>query len=142
RDPKTILRSSSTSGKLRQGNRIAQGHNCKKDRALSTHVTIEVGEGEAGSRIDRFLGHRFYPAYSRSFLTGLIASGEILVNGRPVRPAYRIGPGDTITAHLAPQTESSPAAEPIELRIVDEDDHLLVVDKPAGMVVHPGPGTK
>ncbi len=105
-------------------------------------MTIEVGEGEAGSRIDRFLGHRFYPAYSRSFLTGLIASGEIRVNGRPVRPAYRLGPGDTIEAHLAPQTESSPEPEPIDLRIVHEDDHVLVIDKPAGMVVHPGPGTK
>lgn len=105
-------------------------------------VTIDVGDGEAGSRIDRFLGHRFYPAYSRSFLTGLIASGEIKVNGRRVRPAYRLGVGDKIEAHLAPQTESSPTPEPIELTILHEDDHILVVEKPAGMVVHPGPGTK
>jgi len=108
----------------------------------TTTVVIDVGEDEAGGRIDRFLGHRFYPAYSRSFLTGLIASGEILVNGRSVRPAYRIGIGDRIEAHLAPQTESSPAPEPIPLSILYEDEHILVIDKPSGMVVHPGPGTK
>ena len=107
-----------------------------------TNVVIDVGEDEAGGRIDRFLGHRFYPAYSRSFLTGLIASGEIRVNGKPVRPAYRIGIGDRIEAHLAPQTESSPTPEDIPLSILHEDEHILVIDKPAGMVVHPGPSTK
>ena len=107
-----------------------------------TKVVIDVGKTEAGSRIDRFLGNRFYPSYSRSFLTGLITSGEITVNGAPVRPAYRIGPGDQIQVTLEPVTESSPEPEPIELKVLYEDEFLLLVDKPAGMIVHPGPGTK
>lgn len=105
----------------------------------STLVHIDIGEAEAGSRIDRYLGKRFYPTYSRSFLTGLIASGHIRVNGHPVRPAYRLGLGDQIVADLAPRTEGSPEPQPIELDIAYEDNFILLVRKPAGMLVHPGP---
>ncbi len=107
-----------------------------------TEVDIVIGENEAGSRIDRYLGNRFYPAYSRSFLTGLISSGEITVNGAAVRPAYRVGRGDRIKAILAPRADDTPQPEPIPLDILFEDDFILVVNKPAGMIVHPGPGTK
>ncbi len=107
----------------------------------TTTVDIDIGEAEAGSRIDRFLGNRFYPTYSRSFLTGLIVSGEITVNQKTVRPAYRLGPGDQVRVRLAPHTESTPEPEPIPLSIVYEDDFILVVEKPAGMIVHPGPST-
>lgn len=101
-------------------------------------VTIQVGEKEAGSRIDRFLGNRFYPAYSRSFLTGLIGSGDIRVNDKPVRPAYRLGIGDVIRCSLEPQTDGSPEPEDIPLDIAYEDDFIILVRKPAGMIVHPG----
>lgn len=106
------------------------------------HVLIEIGAGESGSRIDRFLGNRFYPAYSRSFLTGLIADGRIRVNGHQVRPAYRLGPGDRIDVELVENSESSPGPENIPLDVLYEDDFLLLVNKPAGMIVHPGPNTK
>lgn len=105
-------------------------------------VHIEIGPQEAGSRIDRFLGNRFYPTYSRSFLTGLIEQGKILVDGRTVRPAYRVAVGDRIEVRLEPHTESSPEPEDIPLEIVYEDDELLVVHKPAGMLCHPGAGRK
>jgi len=112
------------------------------ERPQSTTVVIEIGDHEAGSRIDRFLGNRFYPAYSRSFLTGLITSGQITVNAARVRPAYRVGPGDRIEAVLEAITESSPQPEPIDLDVLHEDEFILVVNKPAGMIVHPGPGTR
>ena len=102
-------------------------------------IHIEIGEAEAGSRIDRFLGKRFHPTYSRSYLTGLIAAGKIRVGGETVRPAYRLGVGDRIAADLAPQTEGSPEPEEIELDVAYEDDFILLVRKPAGMIVHPGP---
>lgn len=108
----------------------------------TTTVEIDISEHEAGSRIDRFLGNRFYPTYSRSFLTGLISSGLVTVNDTRVRPAYRIGKGDRIKAVLEPITESSPEPEPIPLEILHEDEFILIVNKPDGMIVHPGPGTR
>jgi 23S rRNA pseudouridine1911/1915/1917 synthase len=105
-------------------------------------VDVTVDPTAAGGRIDRFLGNRFYPTYSRSFLTGLIESGDITVNGATVRPAYRVAPGDVIRARLAPRTEVSPAPEDLPLEVLFEDDLIVVVNKPAGMIVHPGPKTK
>lgn len=104
----------------------------------SQSIRIEITEAEAGTRVDRFLGNRFYPAYSRSFLTDLIAAGGITVNGRPVRPAYRLAQSDVIEAMLIPRTEQTPGPEDIPLDVLYQDEHILVVHKPAGMVVHPG----
>jgi len=108
----------------------------------ASDVEIRIDASEAGGRIDRFLGNRFYPTYSRSFLTGLIDSGEITVNGERVRAAYRVGQGDVIRARLAPRTEDSPVAEDLPLDVLYEDDLIVVVNKPAGILVHPGPKTR
>ncbi len=105
-------------------------------------VDVAVTDAEAGTRIDRFLGNRFYPAYSRSFLTGLIVSGAITVNEKTVRPAYRIVSGDAIRCRLLPLAEDTPGPEDLPLEVLHEDDLIVVVNKPAGMIVHPGPGQK
>jgi 23S rRNA pseudouridine1911/1915/1917 synthase len=110
------------------------------DQDESDAIAIEVGDAEAGVRIDRFLGQRFYPAVSRSFLTDLVIAGTLKVNGQAVRPAYRVKPGDLIAGPLVAQTEASPQPEAIALDVAYEDDQILMVRKPAGMVVHPGPG--
>lgn len=102
-------------------------------------IEIRIDEAESGVRIDRFLGKRFFPAISRSFLTDLIASGGLTVNGNSVRPAYRVRSGDVIAGTLVPRAEASPQPEAIPLDIAYEDEHILLVRKPAGMVVHPGP---
>lgn len=102
-------------------------------------IEIHVEAPEAGVRIDRFLGKRFFPAISRSFLTDLIANGGLTVNGSPVRPAYRVRPADVIAGTLTPRSEASPEPQPIPLDVAYEDEHILLVRKPAGMVVHPGP---
>ncbi len=101
-------------------------------------LEIHVGEDEAGVRIDRFLGKRFFPAISRSFLTDLVVSGTLTVNGSGVRPAYRVKAGDVIAGTIHPQSEATPQPEPIPLDVAYEDEHLLLIRKPAGMVVHPG----
>lgn len=99
---------------------------------------FEVADG--GVRLDRFLADRV-PGLSRSAAQRLIDSGQVTVNGEPVRASHKIKIGDLILAPLPDETEAPPlAAEPIPLSIVYEDSALLVVNKAAGMVVHPAPG--
>ncbi len=101
---------------------------------------IVVSAAEAGRRIDRFLGERLFPEYSRSYLTGLIISGRIRVDGKRVRKNYRIADGETISMELHIRNPSSPEAEEIPLDIIHEEEHFLVINKPVGLVIHPGKG--
>jgi 23S rRNA pseudouridine1911/1915/1917 synthase len=94
-----------------------------------------------GDRLDRALAH-LVPEFSRSYLQQLIESGAVRVNGAAVRKASgRVRAGDAGEIELRP-TPQSQAFQPedLPLAIVHEDEHLLVVDKPAGLVVHPAPG--
>lgn len=105
-------------------------------------VEIDVDAAHDGSRLDRFLAEQV-AGISRSAAQSLIGDGRVTVNGAPARASHRLRPGDAVVARLqgVPQTqEAQTAAEAIPLQIVFEDDWLLVVDKPAGMVVHPAPG--
>ncbi len=82
---------------------------------------------------------------SRSAAQTLIAAGRVLVNGRPGRPGQRIGEADTLSVDLLPEPGETPEPAALEgtrvdLRVVLEDEWLAVIDKPAGMVVHPAPG--
>lgn len=92
---------------------------------------------EAGERIDRVLAARF-PDLSRAQIQRLIRSGAITVNDRVVRPSYCLSLGDRIAVTLPEEASIRP--ERIPLDIIYEDEHLLVVNKPAGMVVHPAAG--
>ncbi|MEW6446629.1 MAG: RluA family pseudouridine synthase [Bacillota bacterium] len=98
-----------------------------------------VEEEEAGTRIDLYLA-REIPDISRSRFQHFINEGQVLVNARTVRPSYRLRPGDEISVHLPPAEIPAIAPEPIPLEIFYEDQDLLVVNKPRGMVVHPGAG--
>lgn len=89
---------------------------------------------EAGERLDRVLAARF-PQLSRAQLQRLIRSGAITVNDAVVRPAYRLTPGDRITVTFPEEPTVRPESLPLD--IIYEDEYLLVVNKPAGMVVHP-----
>ena len=94
----------------------------------------------SGERLDRFLA-RAQTDLSRSRLQALIRDGHASVNGRPGRASQRLRGGDRVRLELpAAPVASSLEAEPLPLAIVYEDDHLLVVDKPPGLVVHPGAG--
>jgi len=98
-----------------------------------------VPEELAGLRLDQALA-RMFPEYSRSRLKEWLLAGAITVDGGPRRPRDAVAGGETIT--LEPRTESEvrAAPEPIQLDVVYEDDDLLVVNKAAGLVVHPGAG--
>jgi len=101
--------------------------------------TFTVGADDAGARLDVFLAGR--TDLSRSHLKKLIDDGHVvLADGSPVKPSYRIEEGDVIRLTVPPRDESSFEPEPLSLDIVYEDEHLAVVNKPPGMVVHPGRG--
>jgi 23S rRNA pseudouridine1911/1915/1917 synthase len=93
---------------------------------------------QAGFRLDQFLAHQV--GWSRARLQKLLKSGQVRVNGE-VRPAsYRVRPGDAVVVMVPPPAPSHLAPEALPLAILFEDQDLLVVDKPPGLVVHPGAG--
>jgi len=100
-------------------------------------VELEVQEG--GFRLDRFLADHV-PDLSRSAAQGLIDDGQITVNGGPAKASYKVRQGDAVVVCRPAAHVTDPVAEAIPLHIVYEDAWLLVVDKAAGMVVHPAPG--
>jgi 23S rRNA pseudouridine1911/1915/1917 synthase len=94
-----------------------------------------------GERLDRALAD-LVPEFSRSYLQSLVAGGAVALDGRAVvRPAHRVRAGASVRIELRPTPQSQAfRPEPMELHVVHEDEHLLVIDKPAGLVVHPAPG--
>ncbi|RDV82933.1 RluA family pseudouridine synthase [Ammonifex thiophilus] len=102
---------------------------------------LQVEEEEAGVRLDVYLA-RNLPENSRSYLQRLINEGYVQVGGRKVKPSYRVKSGEEIMVFLPPAEAPEVEPEPIPLEIIYEDEDLLVVNKPRGMVVHPGAGHK
>ena len=99
-----------------------------------------VDEAGAGARLDAWLSGAV-PELSRSRVQGLIADGHVLLEGARARPSSRLRTGQEVTLVIPAPTPAEPRAEAIALHVVHEDDDLIVVDKPAGLVVHPGAGT-
>jgi 23S rRNA pseudouridine1911/1915/1917 synthase len=93
----------------------------------------------AGKRFDQALAEMF-PEYSRSRLAEWIRSGDALLEGEPVRPRDPVRGGETVTVALRTEAEVDALPEAIALSIAYEDADVLVIDKPAGLVVHPGAG--
>jgi 23S rRNA pseudouridine1911/1915/1917 synthase len=93
----------------------------------------------AGTRIDRFLAGED-TGLSRSALQALVADGHVLCNGKPVPKSLKLKAGDTILLEIPDAKPIAAVPQDIPLDIVYEDAHLLVVNKPKGMVVHPAPG--
>jgi 23S rRNA pseudouridine1911/1915/1917 synthase len=101
---------------------------------------ITAGAEDAGERLDRFLARRL-AGLSRSRLKQLIEAGHVSVGGATLSdPSRRVKPGQVFEVTLPAATTAKPAGQPMDLSIVYEDEDLIVVDKPAGMVVHPAPG--
>ncbi len=110
------------------------------DEGSAVPVTLEVAAADAGQRLDRFLAASM-PALSRSRLQALIRSGSVSdQQGTIGDPGRRVKPGERIHVDVPPAEPAVPAAEAIPLRVVFEDKHLIVIDKPAGLVVHPAAG--
>jgi 23S rRNA pseudouridine1911/1915/1917 synthase len=96
-----------------------------------------VAEAEAaGERLDSYLGAALRP-YSRSRLKAFIVAGDLTVNGAAVKPSYRLREGDVVAGTIRPPADPLPEAEDIPLTIYYEDEHVVVVEKPAGMLTHP-----
>jgi 23S rRNA pseudouridine1911/1915/1917 synthase len=102
-------------------------------------VLIEAQAGDRGKRLDAFL-HERLPEFSRSRLQSWIKSGRVLVNGATPRASYLVRGGDTVSVVPGELPPLRAEAEDLPLRILYEDDDVVVIDKPAGMVVHAGAG--
>lgn len=107
---------------------------------LYERFSMTIDKGQEPLRIDKFLMHRIEGA-TRNKLQQAINLGMVLVNGKEIRPNYKIKPLDTIVVYsdMSPE-ETDVVPEKMELNIVYEDTDLMIINKPAGMVVHPGSG--
>jgi len=107
---------------------------------LYEHLRMEVDRGQEPVRIDRYMSEHVQHS-SRNRIQKAAEAGFIHVNGIPVKSNYKVRPGDVVTLMLdRPHYDTTIEPEDIPLDIVYEDNELLVVDKPAGLVVHPGVG--
>jgi len=102
-------------------------------------ASFEVSETDAGTRLDAFLASRI-DGWSRARLQRLIDSGDVLVNGKLAKPSYKVSASDQVEVELIPAPAGNFTPENIPLEIVFEDDHVIVINKPAGLVVHPAAG--
>ncbi len=117
-----------------------QDDNTAEEPGQFEHWRMTVDAGQQPVRIDKFLAEHMQHS-SRNRIQTAAEAGCIQVNGKPVKSNYKVRPEDIITLMLDhPKHDSSIQAEDIPLDIAFEDDDVLVVNKPAGMVVHPGAG--
>lgn len=109
-----------------------------EEQDLFEHFNIVVDKGQSLLRIDKFLMHRIENA-SRNRIQNAIDAGNVLVNKQQIKASYKVKPLDEISiVYAQPPRDTEVYPEDIAIDIVYEDDDLLVVNKPAGMVVHPG----
>ena len=106
---------------------------------MSDGPELTVSATEVGKRLDAFLAEQI-DGWSRSRLQKLIEAGDVLVNGREARPSYKLREGDELDIDLTEEPDARFEPENIPLDIVYEDQYLAVINKPAGLVVHPGAG--
>jgi 23S rRNA pseudouridine1911/1915/1917 synthase len=105
-------------------------------------ITITLPDGTSAERLDRALA-RLLPELSRSRLKALIEAGQVSEHGEPVRePSTKVKAGQNFAIMFPNPEPASPAAQAIALTILYEDQDLIVIDKPAGLVVHPAPGNR
>src|SRR5690606_27444131 len=104
------------------------------------HFKLRVDKGQSPVRIDRFLTDKLANA-TRNRVQNAIDAGTVQINGKPTKANYKLKPGDLITVMLEePRQEFELLPEEMALDIVYEDKALMIINKPAGMVVHPGHG--
>ncbi|MDP2409810.1 MAG: RluA family pseudouridine synthase [Pseudolabrys sp.] len=123
------------------------GHRLDQDLPVTENETVTIAAEEEGQRLDRVLAARI-PSLSRSRLKALILAGQVTVEAgaeaparRTIRdPSMQVKSGEVVMVTLPPPEEAQPKGEDIPLTIVYEDDALIVIDKPSGLVVHPAAG--
>ena len=105
----------------------------------NSHLTFSITAEEAGERLDSFLATRV-EGWSRARLQRLIEDADVLINGATAKSAYKVRAADEIEIELTPSPSESFVPEKIPIEVVYEDLDLIVINKPAGMVVHPAAG--
>ena len=108
---------------------------------MSRSYSFQITPEEAGQRLDEFLASRF-GGLSRMRIASLLATGACRVNESPGLPGYHLAAGDPVEFTIDESVSSAMRPEPIPLEIIHEDDHILVVVKPSGMLVHPTKSVK
>ena len=107
---------------------------------LFEHFRVVVDKGQAPVRIDKYLSERIVHS-SRNRIQNAADAGFVMANGKPVKSSYKVRPQDVLTIMLdRPRYENDIIPEDIPIDVVYEDEDVLVVNKPAGLVVHPGCG--
>ena len=106
---------------------------------MDEETVIVLPEEAAGKRIDRALADQL-PDYSRTVIAGWIDAGRVLVNGQAVPRRTKVEGGEEVVIRIPPPKAATVEAEDIPLSILFEDEHLIAIDKPAGLTVHPGSG--
>lgn len=113
--------------------------NVQPESGSETVRVFRVAAQQSKNRLDKYLT-QFFPALTRTRIQQLINDGFITVDGEALKPSHRVSPGESIAVRLAAPPPSEVIPEAIPLRVIYEDQYLIVVDKPAGMVVHPACG--
>lgn len=106
---------------------------------MSASVVVVAGPEAVGARVDQFLA-RSRPELSRARVQALIEAGQVRIDGAPIKASQRLHGGEQIELDVPAATPAIPQAEVLPLAVVHEDRDVLVLDKAAGMVVHPGAG--
>ncbi len=101
--------------------------------------TCSLVAEKPGARLDKFISEQI-PELSRTYAQKLVAEGYVTVNDRPAKASLKLNAGDRVQVTVPPPSPSPLSPEAIPLKIVYEDDDILVIDKPAGLTVHPSPG--
>ncbi len=118
---------------------IDLGEDDGDDSQPSGIVTLYPEKPDLGARLDKYLADSL-PDMSRVMLQGLIEEGLVLVDGFQRKSKFRITPGQVVTVEIPPVEDDEIQPDPIPLDVVYEDADVIVINKPAGMVVHPAPG--
>ena len=113
------------------------GQGCWRARRTSVTQEFQVEEGE--TRLDRFLAGQ-QPDFTRSQLHRMVVDGWVRLNGRPAKPSQRLRPGDWVSLTVPPPRRLDLVPQWMPLTVVHQDADIIVIDKPAGLSVHPGPG--
>ena len=105
----------------------------------ATQHSLTITDELAGKRLDQALA-KLLPDYSRSRLKAWILAGEVTVDGDSATPRTKVQAGQNVAVNIVIEVQESSLPEPIALDVVFEDAEVLVINKPAGLVVHPGAG--
>jgi len=108
---------------------------------LATKTELVVSAEDAGQRLDRFLVSHL-PELSRTRIQSLVQDGFVQVSGVAMKPSYHVESGNRVSVEIPEAPPPGVAAEPIPLDVLYEDEYLAVINKPAGMIIHPGAGAQ